>query len=128
ENGIRGVIELASFAEFSDIHLSFLDQAAESIGIVLTTIASSTRSEELLRARAARAEAEAGLARLRQVVDVMPEGIVIADAQGNVYLSNAAAGSIMGVVAPTLRAEDDTFPVMRQLDGTICRPDDQPLA
>jgi HAMP domain-containing protein len=49
EGQIRAVIELASFQPFTDIHLSFLDQLTESIGIVLNTIAAGMRTEELLK-------------------------------------------------------------------------------
>ena len=43
------MLELASFHRFTEIHLTFLDQLAESIGIVLNTIATSMRTEELLK-------------------------------------------------------------------------------
>jgi signal transduction histidine kinase/HAMP domain-containing protein len=102
EDETRAVIELASIEELSEIHLAFLDQLAESIGIVLSTITANMRAEDLVQEQAARAEAEAGLARLRQVVDVMPEAILIADARGRVYLSNAAAAEIMGAVPETV--------------------------
>ena len=36
-------MELASFNRFSDIHLTFLDQLTESIGIVLNTLAANMR-------------------------------------------------------------------------------------
>jgi len=49
ESQVTAVIELASFHRFSDIHLTFLDQLTESIGIVLNTIAASMRTEELLK-------------------------------------------------------------------------------
>jgi hypothetical protein len=49
EGEVLGVIELASFNRFSEIHLTFLDQLTESIGIVLNTIAATTRTEELLK-------------------------------------------------------------------------------
>ncbi len=49
EGDIKAVIELASFAPFSDNHLLFLDQLTESIGIVLNTIAANMRTEELLK-------------------------------------------------------------------------------
>ena len=39
EGDVKAVIELASFGQFSDIHLAFLDQLTQSIGIVLNTIA-----------------------------------------------------------------------------------------
>ena len=124
----HAVIELASFGTFSEIHLSFLDQLTENIAIVLNGIAATMRSEELLLEQAARAEAEAGLARLRQVVDVMPEGILIADAGGDVYLRNVAAELIMGHVPAKVIPPIGTAPVVRRLDGSPCPPDDMPLA
>jgi signal transduction histidine kinase/HAMP domain-containing protein/CheY-like chemotaxis protein len=48
EGEVRAVIELASFNNLSQIHLSFLDQLMESIGIVLNTIAATMRTEGLL--------------------------------------------------------------------------------
>ena len=44
----KAVIELASFENFSDTHIDFLDQLTESIGIVLNNIETNTRTEELL--------------------------------------------------------------------------------
>ncbi|HRG46135.1 MAG TPA: response regulator [Leptospiraceae bacterium] len=44
----NAVLELASFHQFTAIHLIFLDQLVESIGIILNTIAVSMRTEELL--------------------------------------------------------------------------------
>jgi CheY-like chemotaxis protein/HAMP domain-containing protein len=49
EGRVKAVIELASFERFSPIHLTFLDQLTESIGIVLNTIAATMRTEELLK-------------------------------------------------------------------------------
>jgi len=49
EGDVKAVIELASFYRFSDVHLSFLNQVTESIGIVLNTIAATMRTEELLK-------------------------------------------------------------------------------
>jgi HAMP domain-containing protein/signal transduction histidine kinase/DNA-binding response OmpR family regulator len=49
EGEVKAVIELASFHRFGEIHLAFLDQLTESIGIVLNTIAASMRTEELLK-------------------------------------------------------------------------------
>jgi hypothetical protein len=49
EGEVKAVIELASFYRFSDVHLSFLNQLTESIGIVLNTIAATMRTEELLK-------------------------------------------------------------------------------
>jgi signal transduction histidine kinase/DNA-binding response OmpR family regulator/HAMP domain-containing protein len=49
ENEVLAVIELASFNRFSEIHLTFLDQLTDSIGIVLNTLAATMRTEELLK-------------------------------------------------------------------------------
>jgi signal transduction histidine kinase/DNA-binding response OmpR family regulator/HAMP domain-containing protein len=49
EGDIRAVIELASFQKFSAIHVDFLDQLTESIGIVLNTIEANSRTEDLLK-------------------------------------------------------------------------------
>src|SRR5690348_14740320 len=49
EGEVRAVIELASFQPFSPTHIDFLDQLAESIGIVLNTIDANSRTEDLLK-------------------------------------------------------------------------------
>jgi len=129
EDETRAVIELASIEDLSEIHLAFLDQLGESIGIVLSTITANMRAEDLVQEQAARAEAEAGLARLRQVVDVMPEAILIADASGRVYLSNAAAAEIMGIVPEMVSAAAaDGVDTTRRVDGAAYLPGDHPLA
>ena len=112
----------------SEIHLAFLDQLGESIGIVLSTITANMRAEDLVQEQAARAEAEYGLARLRQVVDVMPEAILIADATGRVYLSNAAAAEIMGTVPETVSSTRTERPAPGAVDGGAYLPADHPLA
>jgi HAMP domain-containing protein/signal transduction histidine kinase/DNA-binding response OmpR family regulator len=48
ESEVKGVLELASFEGFSEIHQAFLDQLTESIGIVINTIEANTRTEDLL--------------------------------------------------------------------------------
>ncbi|MFM2069114.1 MAG: sensor hybrid histidine kinase, partial [Pseudomonadota bacterium] len=49
EGEIKAVIELASLSRFSEIHLTFLDQLTDSIGVVLHTIAANMRTEYLLQ-------------------------------------------------------------------------------
>ena len=49
EGEIKAVIELASLDRFSEIHLLFLDQLMQSIGVMLNTITASMRTEELLK-------------------------------------------------------------------------------
>ena len=48
EGEIMAVIEIASFAEFSNIHRTFLAQLSETVGVVLNMIQANTRTEELL--------------------------------------------------------------------------------
>ncbi|MDX1530559.1 MAG: response regulator, partial [Rhodothermales bacterium] len=48
EGDVKAVVELASFHTFNDIHLTFLDQLTESIGIVLNSIEANMRTEALL--------------------------------------------------------------------------------
>ena len=48
EDGVRAVVELASFLPFSAIHRIFLEQLSESIGVVLNMIGANMRTEELL--------------------------------------------------------------------------------
>ncbi|TDW97605.1 HAMP domain-containing protein [Dinghuibacter silviterrae] len=48
EKEIKAVIELASFEPFNETHLDFLGQLTESIGIVLNTIETNSRTEHLL--------------------------------------------------------------------------------
>jgi PAS domain S-box-containing protein len=128
EGEVQAVIELASFDPFTEVQLAFLEQLGDSVGIVLNTIGANNRAQAYFREQAARAEAEAGLARLAQVVDAMPEGILLADVQGSVYLHNAAAKEILGRVPSNVLGEDGEMPEVSQLDGTPCPPREQPLA
>jgi HAMP domain-containing protein/signal transduction histidine kinase/DNA-binding response OmpR family regulator len=48
EKEIKAVVELASFDTFSDTHIDFLVQLTESIGIMLNTIETNSKTEHLL--------------------------------------------------------------------------------
>ena len=56
EGEVKAVVELASFQQFSDVHLALLAQITQSLGIVLNTIAATMRTEELLKQSQALAE------------------------------------------------------------------------
>jgi PAS domain S-box-containing protein len=81
----------------------------------------------LVHERAARAEAERARDRLQQVLDVLPEGILIADADGRITMCNAVALDILGSVPP----EDDPWGhrTLRRyyLDGSPCPTENLPL-
>src|SRR6185503_9831536 len=48
EGEVKAVIELASFLPFSQIHQLFVDQLAESVGVVINMISANMRTSELL--------------------------------------------------------------------------------
>ncbi len=48
EDKLLGVIELASFSRFSDVHLAFFDQFVNTIGVAISTIIANSRTESLL--------------------------------------------------------------------------------
>jgi PAS domain S-box-containing protein len=101
----------------------------DSVNFMAGNLTSQVRNiAEVTTAQAARAEAEAGLARLRQVVDVMPEGFMLADAAGSIYLHNAAAAEILGEVPTSVIPTTEGPPIYRRLDGSVSPPEDQPLA
>ena len=56
EGEVLGIIELASFNRFTELHLSFLDQLADSLGIMTNTVSATMRTEELLKESQAMAE------------------------------------------------------------------------
>jgi HAMP domain-containing protein/signal transduction histidine kinase/CheY-like chemotaxis protein len=49
EEQVMAVIELASFKPFTQVQQAFLDQLAETVGVVLNTIQANSRTEELLQ-------------------------------------------------------------------------------
>jgi HAMP domain-containing protein/signal transduction histidine kinase/CheY-like chemotaxis protein len=55
---VKAVIELAAFEPFGAIHLNFLDQLAEGLGIVFNSIETASGSETLLRQQAEALEGE----------------------------------------------------------------------
>ncbi|HSC91040.1 MAG TPA: HAMP domain-containing protein [Gaiellaceae bacterium] len=48
EDQVMAVIELGSLAPFTEVHQAFLEQLAETVGVVLNTIVATMRTEELL--------------------------------------------------------------------------------
>ncbi len=48
EDQVLGVIELASLSKFSDVHLAFIDQFVNTIGVSINTIIANSRTESLL--------------------------------------------------------------------------------
>jgi signal transduction histidine kinase len=86
--------------------------------------------DELLRAeRAARADAETERARLQQVLDRLPEAVIIVDADGRFAIANAAATHIMGVdlIGRPMPLGDDPAFGAHGLDGSPIPATELPL-
>ncbi|MCC6175588.1 MAG: PAS domain S-box protein [Chloroflexi bacterium] len=83
---------------------------------------------QLIEEQAARSEVEAALDRLRQVIDVLPEGVILTDAAGCIFLTNAAACELLGA-APSMAsaAERDVLGLTR-MDGSSVDVAQSPLA
>jgi signal transduction histidine kinase len=83
----------------------------------------------LVAERLARAQAETQRWRLQQVVDRLPEAIVIADADGRLANSNAAAAEILGLDLSGLAMPvgDEPWFNARHFDGTSVSARDLPL-
>lgn len=58
EGQVKAVIELAAFEPFQAIHLNFLDQLSEGLGIVFNSIETASGTEMLLRQQAQQLEGE----------------------------------------------------------------------
>ncbi|WP_312485192.1 HAMP domain-containing protein [Massilia timonae] len=58
EGQVKAVIELASFEAFQAIHLNFLDQLSDGLGIVFNSIETASGTEMLLRQQAQKLENE----------------------------------------------------------------------
>ncbi|MEH2237440.1 response regulator [Nostoc sp.] len=48
ETQVNAVIELASFGSFNELHLTFLEQLSENLGVFLNNIASQVQTQQLL--------------------------------------------------------------------------------
>ena len=82
EGEVKAVIELASFLPFSAIHQLFLDQLAESVGVVLNMIAANMRTEELLQqSQALTGELQAQSEELRRQQEELRKSNVELEAQ-----------------------------------------------
>jgi len=90
EGRLKAVIELASLETFSQIHQDFLDGLTESIGIVLNTIESNMRTEELLvQSQSLAGELSSQQEVLRKTNEELEEkAILLANQKSEVELKN----------------------------------------
>ncbi len=92
------------------------------------------RDEEHLRAReqATRATAEAERDHLQQILDVLPEGILIVDDTGRFVLNNRAATAIIGrdlagLAVPMIDPAAPTRHMLRRVDGAALSLQELPM-
>lgn len=89
-----------------------------------------TAIEKLLRGeRAAHAQVETERAWLQQILDSLPEAVLIVDGAGVFAMANAAAVDVLGleVVGQPMPADDDTAFGARRLDGSPIPSRELPL-
>jgi PAS domain S-box-containing protein len=87
------------------------------------------RLEARRRSEAAAAEARLSLARLEAVLDALPVGVFITDAEGEVQMTNAAASAIWGGHTPLVGVESyGEYPAWRADTGAPLAPEDWPIA
>ena len=91
EEQVLGVIELASLRPFSAVNQAFLDQLAETIGVVLNTIQANMRTEELLtQSQALTQELQKQSVELRQTNDELQDKTLVLQQQNrDIEIKNA---------------------------------------
>ncbi|WP_354701044.1 hypothetical protein DSM112329_01351 [Paraconexibacter sp. AEG42_29] len=91
EEQVLGVIELASLRPFTPVNRGFLDQLAETIGVVLNTLRANMRTEELLsQSQALTHELQKQSEELRQTNDELQDKTLVLQQQNrDIEIKNA---------------------------------------
>jgi len=91
EEQVLGVIELGSLRPFTEVNRGFLDQLAETIGVVLNTLRANMRTEELLsQSQALTQELQKQSEELRQTNDELQEKTLVLQQQNrDIEIKNA---------------------------------------
>jgi signal transduction histidine kinase/HAMP domain-containing protein/ActR/RegA family two-component response regulator len=85
-----GVIEFASFGQFSELHLTFLDRLVATIAVALNTILANRRTEELLSQsqRLAREMQEQSAELQRTNAELEEKATALSDQKRNIEVKN----------------------------------------
>src|SRR5437762_1464166 len=85
-----GVIEFASVATFSELHLSFLDRLVVTIGVALKTILANRRTEELLsQSQRLALELQEQSAELQRTnAELEEKAALLSEQKGNIEMQN----------------------------------------
>lgn len=105
------------------------DADEQGAGVLVTAHETTEGVQSRHRAEQLAAEVEAERTRLRQVIEVSPEAIALADTTGQIVLSNAAARAIWGQDNPVADATgyQETFGACR-MNGAPYPSEELPLA
>jgi diguanylate cyclase (GGDEF)-like protein len=133
---VDGVL-IAAVCVFSNAPHTFTDAERERLADVATAVASLVRARQQARQLAdlaaasqlARAEIARSTAFTKALLEVLPVGVVGADAEGRVTLFNATSRDWHGMDADPSVAPDDipaTFS-LTDVDGRLLEPDEVPL-
>lgn len=95
-------------------------------GVLLNGIETTTRVAERRRDHALAAAAETAQTWLRQVIEVLPEGVQVVNAHGRMVMHNSAARALLGP-DPQGTGGGDGPTALRRLDGTPSAARDLPL-
>jgi len=119
-------------AFFTFVFQPLRDAAGDVEGILMNGVEVTAEVQARRRLHDLAAVSEAARARLQQVVDVLPEGIVVVDVDGRAVLANHMAADLMGpdIVGRSMtRAEREAVVAsgIRRLDGTPYPTEDLPL-
>lgn len=131
--GAISFIAAESGRRFGPADLATAEDFAQRAALSVDNARLYRAAQEAVRARdVALVQVAAERDRLQQVLDVLPEAIIIADTQGHFLHSNAAAAEIMGFdVAgePLPVADQDIYATFgtRRLDGSPYPPCELPL-
>ncbi len=126
EDRTIGAIALFARTMFSQETLDTMGPVAAAIGQgIERRRAEEQRNQLLVAERQARARAEAAERRLQQIVEALPEAILVVDPEGHPLLWNKATTAIIG---PVGRDIDFTVLPAWRLDGTEYQRGERPLA
>ncbi len=91
EEQVLGVLELAALRPFTEVNEAFLDQLAETLGIVINTIQANMSTEELLvQSEALTSELQKQSEELRQTNDELQDKAILLSAQNrDIEIKNA---------------------------------------
>lgn len=136
----RIVAALAAYSIVLALTAALLNQdpvhlvALEQLGLIFSAILGTTLASKIERVDALKAQAErlAGgrqevIDTLNTVIDTIPAGVLVSDANGKITLANSAAKALTGDLA----SADDPGPrglyTLHRLDGSHLPPEELPL-